>query len=188
MNKPDRRLAKTRQAVFEAFARLLQTQRYSGITIQEIIDEANIGRTTFYSHFETKDDLLIAFIDMIFDSLKLSDSDVSVQGDIAFNNASLSAIFAHIQENSRLIKGIINTECSELLFRKFKEYWNERVLKTVSLHKSSERQPKVPEVILSNHISATLIELIKWWLNSNMSYTSEQMAQYYVSLILPIIE
>ncbi len=178
MNKPDRRLLKTRQAVFEAFARLLQKQKYSSITIQDIIDKANIGRTTFYSHFETKDDLMIAFIDMIFESLKLSES-------IAFDTASLSAIFSHINENSRLIKDIINTECSELLFRKFKNYWNEIV--ALGDYTPSAGQIKVPVEILANHMSTTLIELIKWWLNSNTSYSSEQMAQYYINLILPII-
>lgn len=69
MNKPDRRIEKTKQAVFHALADLLQEKMYASLTIQEIIDRANIGRTTFYAHFPAKDDLLVAYMETIFESL-----------------------------------------------------------------------------------------------------------------------
>ena len=63
----DRRQRKTRQAIYDAFAGLLEKKSYSGITVQDIIDKADIGRSTFYSHFETKDELLRSLCSEIFE-------------------------------------------------------------------------------------------------------------------------
>ena len=55
----DRRQRKTREAIFAAFIALLSKKDFSQITVGEIIDKADVGRATFYSHFETKDFLLV---------------------------------------------------------------------------------------------------------------------------------
>lgn len=54
----DRRVRKTREALYSAFAALVAERGYDRLSIQDIIDEADVGRTTFYAHFKTKDDLL----------------------------------------------------------------------------------------------------------------------------------
>ena len=62
----DRRQLKTRKAVLIAFEDLVSRKRYEQITVQDIIDLADIGRTTFYAHFETKDSVLDAICTDLF--------------------------------------------------------------------------------------------------------------------------
>ncbi|ACV23183.1 probable dihydroxyacetone kinase regulator [Slackia heliotrinireducens] len=54
----DRRQRKTQRAIFDAFEALMAEEHYSQVTVAQIIERADIGRSTFYAHFETKDDLI----------------------------------------------------------------------------------------------------------------------------------
>jgi len=58
----DRRKKKSRQAIFKAFTELLSEKNYNQISVQEIIDIADVGRTTFYAHFETPEQITDYFL------------------------------------------------------------------------------------------------------------------------------
>ena len=62
----DRRSQRTRKAVFDAFTRLIFSHRYSAIRTSDLIEEAGVGRSTFYEHFRNKDDVMVWAIDPIF--------------------------------------------------------------------------------------------------------------------------
>ena len=62
----DRRQKKTRENIFKAFIELLSKKHYNNITVGEIIERADVGRATFYSHFETKDFLLKELCEELF--------------------------------------------------------------------------------------------------------------------------
>ena len=67
--KLDRRQRKTRAAIYEAFESLMAEEHYSQVTVAQIIDRADIGRSTFYGHFETKDELLDDICQGMFDHI-----------------------------------------------------------------------------------------------------------------------
>ena len=107
----DRRQQKTRKAIFDALGRLLERKRFENLTVQEIIDEANIGRSTFYAHFETKDDLLKHMCTDIFqhiftDRLPLETEDPYSAG-MRNLELKLGHILYHLGENRNNLKGIL---------------------------------------------------------------------------------
>ena len=63
----DKREQKTITKVYAAFTSLVKSKDYANISVQDIIDEANISRSTFYAHFKTKDDVLVDVCSSIFD-------------------------------------------------------------------------------------------------------------------------
>ena len=58
----DRRIQKTKSLLHEALGSLIREKPYDAIVVQEILDRANVGRSTFYMHFSDKDDLLVSGI------------------------------------------------------------------------------------------------------------------------------
>ena len=97
----DRRQRKTRNAVFQAFTRLLEKKTYSVLTVQDIIDEADIGRSTFYAHFETKDELLkalcIEIFEHVFSDELLSEENHDFSHHSTFRDR-ITHILYHLQE------------------------------------------------------------------------------------------
>ena len=177
----DRRQQKTRDAIFKAFSTLLETKRYSNITVQKIIDEANIGRSTFYAHFETKDELLKALCTDIFSHV-FSDELVSekTRDFSAVNNgleSKLTHILHHLSDSENNIVGILSCESDELFMRYFKGYLIEMFSKYLNKTKVN-----APTDFVLNHLVGSFAETVKWWIDNRMKYTPEETAKYYIEV------
>ena len=92
----DRRQQKTRAAIFEAFTELLAVKSYNKITVQEIIEKANIGRSTFYAHFETRDDLVKALCDDLFQHVFSKALETEKTHDFSLAGGGYHIILVHI--------------------------------------------------------------------------------------------
>lgn len=186
----DRRQQKTRDAIFEAFSGLLSEKRYSKITVQEIIDKANVGRSTFYSHFETKDELLKALCTDLFHHVFSENPGAENTHDFSLSGSNSHALITHIlyhlRDNKKNIIGILSCESGELFLQFFKQYLNELVEEHF-LQDYSRRTNEVPYDFLLNHITGSFVEMVQWWIKNNMTQTPEQLAEYYGSVIDPII-
>lgn len=187
-DKPDRRTEKTRQSIFNALSDLMQEKKYSNITIQEIIDRANVGRSTFYAHFDTKDELLSSCIENVFEMLNQHITDCIEQKETQTRFVPVAELFEHIMDNSRLVRGVMSAESADLLFDKIQSYWNKKIEKYLDAQLSEGKEPRIPLAILTNHITSTMIELLKWWMDHNTSYTPQEMDQYFQELINPCIQ
>ena len=57
VKKTDRRTNRTKRSLSEALVGLIKEKRFDDITVQNVIERADVGRSTFYSHFRDKEDL-----------------------------------------------------------------------------------------------------------------------------------
>lgn len=184
----DRRVIKTRQVIEDALFSLMQEKSYYKITIQEIIDRANVSRSTFYSHYETKEDLLLRSIEHLLEMLNSYIINYLEMDAEKPRLLPVAELFEHIKENSKVMKGLMKYESSDIFFEKVQNYCNNSIGEYLETKLPKGLEPEVPIVILTNHITSTLMNLIKWWLNNKMTYTSIQMDHFFQELINPCID
>ncbi|MDY6084467.1 MAG: TetR/AcrR family transcriptional regulator [Dialister sp.] len=185
----DRRQQKTRAAIFNAFSRLLSKKSYSKITIQEIIDEANIGRSTFYAHFETKDSLLenmcTDLFNHIVEGIMNHDMPTDDHDPAGGPHPAFCHLLQHIKGNTLHSKDLLISESSDIFLRFFKHSLN-RLIRAYLFQK---RQGKVdvPEDFLLNHISGSFVEMVQWWVQGRMKESPEELGLYFQRVIDPIL-
>lgn len=187
----DRRQKKTREAIFGAFTSLLAQKSYHQISVQEIIDAADVGRTTFYAHFETKDYLLKDLCEELFGHI--IDTAMGLpKGHYHCNCATAEEsvflhLLRHLQENDRNILELLSSENNELFLGFFKGNLKMLILSQYA-KKGLLKKEGLPEDYLVNHISSTFVETVSWWLSRNRKESPEEITKYFLTLIRPIVE
>ena len=178
----DRRQQKTRAAIFSAFGKLLSKKNYNKITVQEIIDEANIGRTTFYAHFETKDDLLKSLCEELFGHIIDSALDCThahgLYSDAAVPESIFCHLLQHLQENDNNILELLSCESNDIFLRYFKSCLSD-LIRTQFGDFIIQKRSDVPTDFLINHISGSFVEMVLWWIKGGLKYKPEQLDQYF---------
>lgn len=185
--KEDRRVQKTKDSLFDALGILMEKKKYNRITIQDIIDEANIGRSTFYTHFETKDDLLFARSEQYLGFLNNYIYHVIERSDNEKELLSIQDLFEHIEDNKKAIGTLFKNEGSEMFTQKAVKYWQDAIIGYLNRKYPTGFINDVPNLLVSYHISNTLIHLLELWVNGHTNYTPTEMNLYFQRLINPLL-
>ena len=173
----DRRQQKTRKAIFQAFVKLLERKNYGNITVQEIIDEADIGRSTFYAHFETKDDLVREICEEIFshvfseELIKETTHDFTGKREI---DQRITHMLYHLFLSKNYIRGLLACENGEIFMRYFKEYLAKVLEKYLT-----EAESEIPKDYMLNHLVCDFAETVRWWM-CHEKYSPEEISRFFM--------
>lgn len=187
----DRRQKKTRDAIFQAFTALLSEKHYNQISVQEIIDRANVGRTTFYAHFETKEFLLKALCEELFGHI--IDTAMGLpHGHYHYSCGSeqdsvFLHLLRHLQENDRHILSLLSSQNNEIFLRYFKENLK-KLVRLQYADKGMLKNDWLPEDYLINHISSSFVETVHWWISRNTQESPEEITNFFLSVLEPVLK
>ena len=182
----DRRQKKTREAIFDAFCTLLSKKHYNQITVSQIIELADVGRATFYAHFETKDALLRSLCEELFCHIFDKSANTKNGHRHIFECDAPPSVFlhllTHLQSNDHNLLKLLTSENNELFLRYFKE--NLKFLIEDQLHIFESKKPeRLPEDFWIDHICSVFVETVRWWIENGMKESPETLSEYFMLAI-----
>ena len=177
----DRRQFKTRQAIFNAFGTLLQKKRYENITVQEIIDEANVGRSTFYAHFETKDELTHALCQDLF--CHIFDGTEDHGHKHLFSCDESQSVFVHLckhlQNNDHQILNLLVRQNNAVFYQAFKKELIHLIEKEQGIM-DDPRAKIVSSGYWVSYLADSFLSTIRWWYESGLRANAETVADSFL--------
>src|SRR5262249_49812541 len=153
-------------AIIAAFNELLFESRYEDIRVSEIIALADVGRSTFYEHFQDKDDVLRRSLSAVL-------SVVAEAAEDGCDTLRLARILEHFRERGRLVRGLIHgpsfVEVMTVISGHIEEHLAARL-------RSSGTTPTIPTSLVAAQAAGAIFGLLRAWLDGGHDCSSEALA------------
>jgi AcrR family transcriptional regulator len=209
-NTPDRRVQKTRKLLQEALIELVAEKGYESVTIQEILDQANVGRSTFYAHFQDKDQLLHSILDrldelfeqhkeQLLDATKNSGSVNNTDRPLVLSPTL--GLFRFVQQHHRFFKAMLGNRGYGIFAKPVYDHVFTHIhgIFTGSLHndmldhlhepfkmmKAQEKYSSLESEIAAHYFVSALMGVLVWWVEKDMPCTAEEMDKLFRQLAVP---
>ena len=184
----DRRVQKTLQALHQALISLILEKGYDAITVQDIIDRANVGRSTFYSHYLGKEQLLQSGLD---DLRKLLVTD---QKDRRFDRADRHvhfgftlALFEHAHGYREVYRAMVGKHAGAVVINRMKALLTELVKADLATTKLDDQLKDVPRSALIQFVVGAIMSMLIWWVDEKTKVSPAEIDAIFRRLTLPAL-
>jgi AcrR family transcriptional regulator len=178
-SKNDRQSQRTRQALGDALLELMLEKGFRAVSIKDIIERANVGRSTFYAHYAGKDELFGSQLNRMVEMLIQHTPQDVMEGNPFFPSLGL---FQHVRQQWKLYKLLSWEAGNSLHIDHLQKTISDRIEQSLL---SAGQTYELPVPILANFLAGSLLSLLKWWLDNKMTYSPEQMDEMFRKLALP---
>lgn len=182
----DRRIRRTRGLLHEALGSLIREKAYDRISVVEILERAQVSRSTFYLHFRDKDDLLTSSMRAFLIGA------LSMEGtDAAEKVASFSRpLLTHIHEHRRSTRAKLGERGRAILHQHLRRVLSEWIMDAMEedlQRPRSKRSPIAPE-LLARHIASTFVSVLHWWMDGSAVTSPAEADRLFRALVMPVIK
>jgi AcrR family transcriptional regulator len=187
----DRRVRRTRRALREALLALIAEKGYDRVTVQDVLDRADLGRATFYAHFRDKEDLLASGFEELRETLRaaMARYEQDERQPPPEGHETTRAFFEHVAAHRQLYRALVASRAGGLVLR----YAREQLVALTREHlermtaRWGGTQP-VPAEVLAEYTVGALLGTLTWWLDSGTPYSAREMAATFERLTVPALE
>jgi len=169
----------------DALIRLAREKPYDSIAVKEILDRANVGRSTFYTHFRDKDELLESGIHEMLRSIHgRPRCGSALEQVIAFS----LPILEYIDEHRRADGPRVTREGRVVMHEHLKDVLTTLIAEDVVVA-TGRRQPtpQIPTNLVARHVASTFVLVLDWWVESEGALTPAEVDARFRALVLPTL-
>jgi len=209
-NDLDRRVQKTRKLLQDALIELVAQKSYESVSIREILETANVGRSTFYSHFQDKDQLLHSILDRLdelfgqhekqfLDAKKnLGNADIM---NLTHEFSPTLSLFQFVGQNHRFFKPMLGNRGYGIFAKPVYDYvfahvhgiftkpaHNDMVANmhvSFKILRSHEKYGSLESEIAAHYFVSALMGILVWWVEKDMPCTAEEIDRLFRQLAIP---
>jgi len=183
--KVDRRIERTQQLLTDALVSLILEKGYEAVTIKDITERANVAYVTFFRHYKEKDELLVKMLEGVVEGLATVMDEINPGHELLDHAHSVQEgylIFKHAQQHSRLYRILLSSPGAASIVKRVKTTIARTIIEKCNV--LYEDGASIPIEIFANHSATALLALIEWWLEHDMPYPPERMAEIYSQLVV----
>lgn len=191
MESKNRRVRRTHRSLHKALMSLILEKNYDSVTVQEIIDRADVGRSTFYTHFDGKGELLLSGSDDLHNTLDaaLQEERLSTKRHdvvIGFSDA----MFEHADEYRNVYYALLHTKGWPLFRQRLQEILQELIRREckAEIQKLRKADSEVPVDLFVHYLTSAFLSVLTWWLDRRSRLAPKQINEVFRSLVLPTID
>jgi len=178
--KVDARVRRTRDALGDALVNLMQEKPFDSITVQDVLDRANVGRSTFYSHFTDKDDLLMSDADEFFEGMAMA---LSRHGDRSDRVFPVEEFFEHLIEAKTFVAALRNSGRMNDNMELAQGHFARGIERRFAELPKGAMIPLPERSVRAFAHAGALLSLMKWWIDRGMKETPEEMDQLFHRIV-----
>jgi AcrR family transcriptional regulator len=178
--KTDQRIRRTHQRLGSALVELIQEKPMDEVTVQEVLDRAAVGRSTFYLHFRDKNDLWLSQLEQF---LEIMSTLLTVRKEKSLRVVPVTEMFAHIGEQKKLYQAMVDAGALDAFYDLAQDYFA-RAIKQRLLE--SGRLGKLPKQELSVRayaLAGSLLSLLEWWIDHGAKEPPEEMDRVFHQMV-----
>jgi AcrR family transcriptional regulator len=179
-NTPDPRIRRTHERLGSAIVALIQEKPMDEVTVQEVLDRAAVGRSTFYLHYRDKNDLWLSQLEQF---LEIMSTMLSVRKEKSLRVVPVTEMFAHIGEQKKLYRAMADAGTLDTFFDLAQDYFargiRQRLLESGRLSTLPPRELRARAYALAG----SLLSLLRWWIDHGAKDTPVAMDELFHRMV-----
>jgi AcrR family transcriptional regulator len=184
----DRRIQRTRAMLLSALLDLIVERGYEEVSVQDIVDRANVGRSTFYKHFLDKRELLltgVAGLQQLLTEQMVAPEPAATRGERLLRFSL--PLFQHVQGNLQFCRALLGPHSGAIVEPRIQQILAELVRAELAGRVPPAATPAVPLDVAVQYTVSAFLGLLRWWMEQPVPCPAEELDRQFQALTIPAI-